>query len=211
MNDDMNKKLFKCPEGQEALAESFYDEIFHDGEYDRYGARVEPNNIVVDFGAYVGMFSQFAVSKGAKQVYCVEANPIHYECLVENTKHTPNIKPHLGTVSDRRNETGEYNLERIMDENNIQNVDYVKVDIEHWEYPLLINMSDELMSGVSKWAIEFHFKWSDEGTKWGTPMFDGHKTSKLLYIMDKFTRNGFKLAYEHIHKKYNIAMLYAWK
>jgi 16S rRNA G966 N2-methylase RsmD len=92
MNDDMNKKLFKCPEGQEALAESFYDEIFHDGEYDRYGARVEPNNIVVDFGAYVGMFSQFAVSKGAKQVYCVEANPIHYECLVENTKHTPNIK-----------------------------------------------------------------------------------------------------------------------
>jgi len=29
--------------------------------------------------------------------------------------------------------------------------------------------------------------------------------------MEKFTRNGFKLAYEQIHKKYNIVMLYAWR
>ena len=207
----MNKEFFKCPEGQEALAGAFYDEIFHEREYDRYGAKVEPGDIVIDFGAYVGMFSQFAVSKGAKQVYCVEADPTHYECLIENTKHTPNIKPHLGLVSDRRDKPNEYNLERIMDENNLQHVDYVKVDIENWEYPLLINMGDEVMSRVDKWAIEFHLQWSNDGNKWGHPMFDGHNVSKVLHVMERFTRAGLKLGYEHIHKGYNIVMLYAWR
>ena len=208
----MKKEQFKYPEAQAGVIDGFYKEIFYDGEYDRYGAKVESGDVVIDCGAFVGMFSHFAMLKGAKQVYSIESNKSHYDCLVENTKHIPQIKTYNGLVGDKRNETNNYNVERVMDENNIQYVDFLKMDIEGSEFPALMNMGDEVMCRVRKWAIEFHVGWTKNQIKWEHGVdFDGHKASKLLYIMDKFTRNGFKLGYEHIHKKYNIVMLYAWK
>lgn len=211
----MELSEFKYPIEQKGVVNDFYREIFFEGEYDRYGAKVEEGDVVIDFGAFVGMFSHFALTKGAKQVYAVEADKSSYDCLYENTKQFPNIKPHHGWVSDRRDGTvnpGLYNVERIMDENNLLSIDYLKMDIECAEYPTLINMTDETMQRVGKWAIEFHLEWVNDGKKWSHgDDFDGHNVSKLLYIMEKFTRNGFSLAYEHIHKKYNIVMLYAWR
>jgi hypothetical protein len=212
----MELSKFKYPIEQQGVVDDFYREIFFEGEYDRYGAKVEEGDVVIDFGAFVGMFSHFALTKGAKQVYAVEGEQSHYECLEANVANTNQIKPYWGWVSDRRDDMvnpGLYNVERIMDENNLTCVDYLKMDIEGHEYTSLINMSDETMQRVRKWAIEVHLDWSDDKTSWGkTGMdFDGHKTSKLLYIMEKFTLNGFSLAYEQIHKDYNLVMLYAWR
>lgn len=211
----MELSEFKYPIEQKGVVNDFYREIFFEGEYDRYGAKVEEGDVVIDFGAFVGMFSHFALTKGAKMVYAVEVEQSHYECLLENVLPTSKIKPYWGWVSDQRDDMvnpGLYNVERIMDENNLTCVDYLKMDIEGHEYPTLINMADETMQRVRKWAIEVHLDWSNDGNKWSHGAdFDGHKVSKLLYIMEKFTRNGFKLAYEHIHKGYNLVMLYAWK
>ena len=210
---ELNK--FKYPINQQGVIDDFYREIFFEGEYDRYGAKVEEGDVVIDFGAFVGMFSHFALTKGAKQVYAVEGEQSHYDCLRENVLPTSKIKPYWGWVSDRRDDMvnpGLYNVERIMDENNLTTVDYLKMDIEGYEYQTLINMSDETMQRVRKWGIEVHLDWSDSKDQWSHGMdFNGHKVSKLLFIMEKFTRNGFKLGYEHIHKEYNIVMLYAWK
>jgi hypothetical protein len=211
----MELSKFKYPVGAEGVVNDFYREIFFEGEYDRYGAKVEEGDVVIDFGAFVGMFSHFALTKGAKQVYAVESEQSHYDCLKENTLQTPQIKTYHGLVGDVKNDEvnpGLYNVERIMDENNLTSVDYLKMDIEGHEFASLINMSDETMCKVKKWAIEIHLKWVNDGNEWSHGNdFDGHNTSKLLFIMEKFTRNGFKLGYEQIHKKYNIAMLYAWK
>ena len=211
----MELSKFKYPVEQVGVVDDFYREIFFEKEYDRYGSKVEPGDIVIDFGAFVGMFSHFALTKGAKHVYAVEGEKSHYECLEANTRDFQNITSYHGWVSDRRNDMvnpGLYNVERIMDENNLATVDYLKMDIEGYEYQTLINMSDETMRRVSKWAIEVHLEWVNDGNKWSHGAdFDGHNVSKLLYIMEKFTRNGFKLAYEQIHKEYNIVMLYAWK
>ena len=131
----MELSEFKYPIEQKGVLDDFYREIFFEKEYDRYGAKVEEGDVVIDFGAFVGMFSHFA-----------------------------------------------------------------------------LNMPDKTMCKVRKWAIEFHLDWVNDGNKWSHGAdFDGHKTSKLLFIMEKFTRNGFSLAYEQIHKKYNIVMLYAWR
>jgi hypothetical protein len=211
----MELSKFTYPIEQIGVVDDFYREIFFEGEYDRYGAKVEPGDVVIDFGAFVGMFSHFALTKGAKQVYAVEGEQLHYECLKANVAETNQIKPYWGWVSDRRDDMvnpGLYNVERIMDENNLSTVDYLKMDIEGHEYTSLINMSDETMRRVRKWAIEVHLEWVNDGNEWSHGAdFDGHRVSKLLYIMEKFTRNGFKLAYEQIHKGYNIVMLYAWK
>jgi hypothetical protein len=212
----MELSEFKYPVGTEGVVNDFYREIFFEKEYDRYGSKVEPGDVVIDFGAFVGMFSHFALTKGAKHVYAVEGEKSHYECLEANTRDFQNITAYHGWVSDRRDDevnSGLYNVDRIMDENNLATVDYLKMDIECAEYPTLVNMLDETMRRVSKWAIEVHLDWSNDKTSWDITGrdFDGHKTSKLLYIMEKFTRNGFSLAYEHIHRGYNIVMLYAWK
>ena len=210
---ELNK--FKYPINQQGVVDDFYREIFFEGEYDRYGSKIEEGDVVIDFGAFVGMFSHFALTKGAKQVYAVESEQSHYDCLKENILDTPQIEAYHGMVSDRRNDEvnpGLYNVGRIMDENNLTTVDYLKMDIEGYEYQTLINMSDKTMCKVRKWGIEVHLDWSDSKQQWSHGMdFDGHNVSKLLFIMEKFTRNGFKLAYEHIHKEYNIVMLYAWK
>jgi hypothetical protein len=145
-------------------------------------------------------------------VYSVEINPETYKCLVENTKSNPEIKTFLGKVSDRHDGKNLYSIEGIIKDNNLKCVDFVKMDIENSEYPVLINIKPSTLNKVKKWAIEIHLKWNEDGIEWSHGYdFHSHDTSKLLYIMDKFSSNGFSIALEHIHKQYNIMMLYAWK
>ena len=203
----MNKEFFKYPDGTKGWVDGFYDEIFNGLEYDRHGARVEAGDVVIDFGAFIGMFTHFALGKGAKQVYSVESEQSHYDCLVENTKDSPRVKTYKGRVPD------DYSLERIMDENNLYYVDFVKMDIECSEYVVLINTDSSILNRVNKWAIEIHLEWSKNTRKWdghGVD-FDGHLSSKLIYIMDKFSRNGYKLALERTHEEHAVVMLYAWR
>jgi FkbM family methyltransferase len=218
---ELNK--FKYPMGDEGNVGNFYREIFLENEYNRHGVGVEQGDVVFDLGAYVGMFSHYALAKGAKHVYAIEADRERYNYLVENTKDYPQITTYNAYVSDRtnrgdmklsrdNNNPEHYSVDKLMMENNIATVDFIKMDIEGWEYPSLMNMSNKTLSSVNKWAIEVHLEWVSEGKDWGYGMdFDEHRVNKLLYIMDKFTCNGFKLAYERIHKEYNIAMLYAIK
>jgi len=204
----MNKEYFKYPKEQEGVIDGFYNEIFNEAEYDRYGAKVEAGDVVIDCGAFVGMFTHFALMKGAKQVYSIESEKSHYDCLVENTKDSHRVKTYHGRVPD------DYSIEQVLNENNLAYVDYVKMDIEGAEYPCLINMSDETLKRANKWTIEFHPGWQYEGAgeKWEHGYdLSSHYVSKLLYVMERFTVNGFKIGYEHIHKDYNITMLYAWK
>jgi hypothetical protein len=208
----MKKELFKYPKAEEGVIDDFYKEIFYDNEYNRYGAKVQVGDICIDLGAFVGMFSHFALTRGASKIYSVEINPESYKCLVENTNTIPEIKTFLGEVSDRHDGKNLYSVEGIIEDNNLKYVDFVKMDIEWAEYPVLINMKDSTLNKVKKWAIEIHLNWLRDGKIWEHgPDFHHHNTSKLLYIMDKFSTNGFSIALEHVHKQHNIMMLYAWK
>jgi hypothetical protein len=208
----MKKELFKYPKSEEGVVDGFYKEIFFDNEYNRHGAKIQGGDVCIDLGAFVGMFSHYALTRGASKVYSVEINPETYKCLVENTKSNPEIKPFLGEVSDQHNGKNLYSIEGIIKDNNLPSVDFVKMDIERAEYPVLINIKNSTLNRVKKWAIEFHLDWSNSGENWSHgPDFHHHNTSKLLYVMDKFSSNGFSIALEHIHKQYNIMMLYAWK
>lgn len=208
-----DKKDFKYPTKQEGVINDFYNEIFLEEEYHRHGSKVKPGDVVIDCGAFIGMFSFFALEKGASKVYSFESEESHYSCLQENTKKTPQITPFHGFIDDKHNPSEKlYNIQGIIDDNNLKSIDFVKMDIEHHEYPVLINMSNKTLNLVNRWAIEIHLDWENDGKKYSHGSdFDGHKTSKLLYIMDKFSTNGFSLAYERPHVDYNLAMLYAWK
>jgi len=54
---------------------------------------------------------------------------------------------------------------------------------------LLINLL------LIKWVIEFHDIWGN--------------SHAILHILEKFSRNGFYINFDQIHKDSNVALLYA--
>jgi len=179
--------------GELAWYENVYKEIWFDHEYSRYGVEVEKNDIVVDCGANVGFFTLYALDKGAKHVYSIECDDRNMESLfynLEDTKSTV-IKARIGF------EEGNINIETILQIINKPFIDFIKVDIEWAEYDLLLNTPDNIMKRVNKWVIEFH------------DIYGNHEN--IFNIIEKFSKNGFDINYEKIHKNSNLALLYVKK
>ena len=170
-------------------------EIWEDNEYTRYGIDIIPGDIVLDCGANVGIFTKYALNKGAKHVYAFECDPSNYECLILNIQE-PNVGLIKGYISDRFEEN-HFNFQTIFDIFNLDEIDFAKIDIEYWEYPLLLNMPIKTLNQVKKYAIEVH------------NIYDN--AYKILQILGKFNQNGYTINFEQIHKNTNLGMIYAKK
>lgn len=97
-------KLFFNRESLRDQEPGSYVEIFDQNIYAVEDHEVK-NNIVIDIGANLGMFSIFCSEKGAKIIYAVEAQPVIYQNgLLENVKHFENIVPLNYAVYDTDNE-----------------------------------------------------------------------------------------------------------
>lgn len=178
--------------------ENIYNEIWTGGEYSRFGVEIKPNDIVVDCGANIGMFSQYAISRGAQKVFSFECGDEEFKYLQINTANQQNIIPIQGYISDK-----DYNIKRIILENNLINIDFLKVDIEGFEYDLIINEDTDFLKRVNKMAIELHI--------WGMFQNLGENYFKAFQLIEKLSLCGFKLNLEHIHKNTCLYMLYASK
>lgn len=174
-----------------------YKEIWDEYEYDRHGLKISAGGIVLDFGANVGAFSRYASYKGANHVYAFESDAEYFECLKLNTEETfYDITLIKGFVSDRF-EFGHYNFPTIFSMFNLNEVDFCKIDIEGWEFPLLLNSKAEDIQKIKQFAIEVHGLYEN-----------GYK---ILEIIEMFSKNNYCVNFEHIHKEYNIGMVYAKK
>jgi len=178
------------------ILKSFYQEIWHENEYNRFGVSVEPNDIVLDLGANIGLFSQWAISKGASKVYAFECDDAIYESLTHNVPD--NVYATKGLVS-----TNEWSLERIYREMNITSADFAKIDIEGWEYDILLNTPDSVFNTINKFAIELHV--------WGMFRNDTKEFIQTMQILERFSKNGYRYWLERIHLNTNLYMLYAKK
>lgn len=138
---------------------------------------------ILDIGGNVGLFS-LHVSDVAKQIVTVEPTPSHNHILRELTKNFNNIKPIEAALSNRdgpiqfymdswnttcnsiRAETVSQptiinvngkTLKTLLDENNLEEVEFAKIDIEGSEYYAL---TKETISSTEKriksWFIETH-------------------------------------------------------
>ena len=203
---------FTYPPEQKDNVHNFYKEIFEENEYHRYGSKIEKGDVVFDLGSHLGLFTHFAHSKGASQIYSVENNTTNYKYLVDNTSHFNNVHTFKGTFSNRCEGENEYNLEKLMTIAQCNEVDFVKMDIEGSEYPTLFNTDKKILAKVRKWAIEFHLNWDFNSKLWNTGHdFEGHYTSKLIRLMSMFSKLGYSTNLEHIHTQFNIVMFYAYK
>lgn len=68
-----------------------YMEFYHWGEspvygcdYEREGCHIKEGDVVLDIGANIGLFSRFAMERGAKKVYAFEPSESVFTCLLMN-------------------------------------------------------------------------------------------------------------------------------
>jgi hypothetical protein len=191
---------FKFPEGNQELSENFYREIYHEKEYDRYGIRVEEGDVVLDCGANIGIFSQYAIDMGASKVIGYECDPVFFCNYVENIED-PRIFKKLAFVGK-----DQHDIKKIITENNLDHIDFAKIDIEGHEWDMLISVDKEDLLKIKKLAVELHTFYYNEKV---SPDEKSNTLWKLVIIMDKLTSYGYDVKIDHIHKGWDVIHLFA--
>jgi FkbM family methyltransferase len=198
-------------------------EILNGGsEYYSDECHLEENDVVVDLGANIGLFTLHALNQGCKKCYSIESHPLTFQYLQKNLNKYNNCVPinvaishTAGTVyvpkvlhgspgtrifeqsKDDYIETPAITFSDLCKSHNINHIDYLKIDIEGSEYRLFKNIDKEfLKSKVRKIAIELHVIENEDSQ----------------FILDILTECGFKYT---INKKSFSSGLYGtllgWK
>jgi len=168
------------------------DEVFAKKVYDQKSVRVPHNGVVVDVGAHIGTFSLYAAKVcKAKKVYSFEPCPENYAALKMNVQDnhlsgiiTP-IPRAIGAQAGTREllldatNTGGHSfypsslrhnviqvkcvtLKQALNENNIDHVDYLKIDCEGAEWEILKTIDEETTSKIGIMGMEYHLKPREE-------------------------------------------------
>ena len=162
--------------------------IFH--HYNPEGFEIEKGDLVVDVGAHVGMFSIYA-SKLALKVYSVEPLAENFEFLKENINinKAENIYPFNVAMSGKTGDAEIFinsssfahsfyvqdgvqkkikvptvSLEDFVVSNNINKIDFLKMDCEGAEYDIFFNCPKEILKKIRKISMECH----DINPQWNT-------------------------------------------
>ena len=157
-------------------------EIWKAKIYDDPRFPIQPNEVIVDIGAHIGGFA-IRAAKTARCVYAYEASSKNYALLqknrqLNNTKdlylHNKAVSHHNGEMkffmpsdngalgslmqeADSPMETVQaVTLTDIVTDNNIEQIDYLKVDVEGAEYDILLNCPAETLSKVQRIIMEYH-------------------------------------------------------
>jgi FkbM family methyltransferase len=157
------------------------NEIFGKDEYKLKAEFViKPNDVVVDVGAQIGIFSLYCASKGAN-VYAYEPMKPNYKLLLKNKGNNKFNNIHafnLGLSSKKEvlrlflstnsgghsifNKSSHYQLitcitlKDVIDSNNLETIDLLKIDCEGAEYQILFSTSTECFNKIKAMIIEYH-------------------------------------------------------
>lgn len=176
----------------------WYDvnDVFFKHKYNPEHLLIEKNDIVVDIGANIGVFSIYAASLTQNTVYAFEPTPLSFESLQRNVKANklPNVLTFNAAISDKvgslklffdpQDTLGTSNaiiddanleklqvlngsaeefievpsdtLQNVMDNNNIEQLDFLKLDCEGSEGIILESTPDSYLKRIRKITMEYH-------------------------------------------------------
>lgn len=154
--------------------------------YNPHKFSIEPDDIVVDIGANIGVFSLFAACKTRNKIYAYEPFPANIELVNRNIQanNITNVVTEKAAVTDKigsaklfisktsdghtvfdhsiEGKLPEYievptvTLQSIFDDNNLEHIDFLKIDCEGSEWPILMSTPKEYLKRIRKIAMEFH-------------------------------------------------------
>lgn len=162
------------------------EEIFYQNVYDPAGLPIETNDVVVDIGANIGVFTLYAASRTHGTVHAFEPFPRNVEYINQNIHanklhnvdvHAVAVAAEIGSVKlflsessighllfnhnikgtlNKYIEVPSITLQHIMDNIVAKPVDFLKMDCEGSEGSILSSTPTEYLNRVTKTAIEFH-------------------------------------------------------
>ena len=190
-------------------------------EYKSKNSEIKDNDIIIDVGGHIGLFSLYA-SQFCKKglIYSFEPVPENYDLLMDNIKsnNLNHIKPFNLAVSNSNSNVKLYlnddeaghsmfstsskaitvnsiSLQQIFDDNNIETCNFLKLDCEGTEYEILENLPLSYFDKIQKIIIEYH-------------MVDSHP--ELLESLKKLlTKQNYSLKTKKLFS--DIGFLYASK
>lgn len=154
-------------------AQMFTNENFIERTYEKH-CRIKTGDIVIDAGANCGSFTYSILGKNPKQVYCVEPSNTLIHSLKKNVGYGPvtfinkaisDFESDSVVIADRgvyiyENNGNEYStttFKKIIEENNITQVDFLKIDCEGGEYSIFTKENyDFIIKNVKHCAGEWH-------------------------------------------------------
>ena len=150
---------------KEFSGKSQYEDVF----------KVKENDIVVDIGASIGVFTNSIIGKKPNYVYCLEPSKNMFECLTNNLSNNKNItfinkgishinKNNLsyGNSDNMKLYGGEKNMDGIkfskfLNNHKIGFIDFLKLDCEGGEYQIFTDENIEyLLNNVGCIVGEWH-------------------------------------------------------
>ena len=190
-------------------------------EYKKSGFQINQNDIVLDIGAHIGLFTLYAsqfCTKGL--IYSFEPMKDNYELLLENIKsnNLEQVKIFNLAVSNsddpiklfiNNDESGHsmfsqssqnlmvdsISLKKIFDDNKIEHCNFLKLDCEGAEYEIIEKLPSTYFEMIEKIIIEYH-------------MVDSHP-ELLEKLQNKLSANNFKFETKMLFS--DIGFLYATK
>lgn len=162
------------------------EEIFFDQVYLRGKLNIVPGDTVVDIGGNVGIFSLFAVQKGARAVYVYEPFLANVRCIKRNMKRSNvrTVQVFQQAVSDKvaraKLYLGHHNaghllfnhnnagvlkkyisiptttLAEIVRQHALPTIDFLKIDCEGSEGAILKSTPTSTWKKVKQVALEYH-------------------------------------------------------
>lgn len=150
-----------------------------DSLYQRGDCYIRENDVVLDLGANIGIFSRFASDKGAKRVYSFE--PIQQNFQLLSLNRPDNCEAHRIAVSNEDNvaltmgydehcpggssfvaKVGEeqtvmtMTVDTMVSNGIIERPDFIKMDIEGAEVMAFKGISDDILKTTRCIAMEMH-------------------------------------------------------
>lgn len=210
--------------GPKSLILDLIDEIFVKKVYNPEFMEINVGDIVMDIGANIGVFSLYAAKQKAKKIYSIEPLPQNIPFIKKNIKvnkfNGPNIinvavsnrngvgKLYLGDLDShglffshnykdgfvKFIEVPTLTLEKIINDNKIIKIDFLKIDCEGSEGEIIRSTNKDIWKKINKIAIEYH-----------------DKVSSLSHqeIVEKLKKNNYKIKVKVTGKL--IGYIYAWK
>lgn len=161
-------------------------EMFEENVYELHSWHFDdPDGVVVDIGANIGAFSLQAASIGARKIYSIEPEPKNFAELESNVKLN-NFKDKIFTfqlgignfigkaiISDEGGdstfkdgkpgtEVDILTLDKFFEDNQIENVNVLKIDVEGAEPEVILSASKANLNKCKYIAIEFDIRSGDK-------------------------------------------------
>lgn len=184
-----------------------YNEFFVDKIYD--DLNLKGLNICLDIGSNVGLFTKYLKLNNCNKIFCFEPNKRAFNSLQKNLRNECEVELFNLAVSHNNDPLRLYvdsnnslissahdvknnyydvesiTLKDIFEINKIQNVDFVKIDIEGMEFDLIENLEQSIFEKIDRFLIEYHDFYFTDGIE------------KLEKLKNKLNHMGYDIVNKH--------------